>query len=114
MNELIEELLKRATTPLVPEAAVKPVQDAIDSPALDRGVGNARVRGFAAGALDGVRGMTSPVSLLSAAAGLRGLGQGAKAAVPAARHGAEEAAEVARLIRDMQRRLKHVPTGGQQ
>lgn len=66
MNPLLQELMKRytqATTPLVPESAIKPAQDWLDTPTPDRSPWEARLRGFGAGALEGLRGQTSPANL---------------------------------------------------
>ena len=78
------DLLKRAgswaTTPLVDEESIAPYQDALDAPALERSPIEARLRGFGAGAMEGLRGMTSPLELAGIAAGgaggvLKGLGR---------------------------------------
>lgn len=61
------EMLKRvgnfAMEPLLPKEAIEPVQEAIDSPTLERSPGLARIQGFGAGALEGLRNLTSPVEL---------------------------------------------------
>lgn len=54
------------TSPLISKAAIKPTQDLIDNPAGNYGVGEARLRGFGAGALEGLRGLTSPLAIGSA------------------------------------------------
>ena len=64
------------TTPLVPEAPVRRLQEQIDAPTLDRSPWEARARGFGAGALEGLRGLTSPLSL----AGMVPLGRAASMA----------------------------------
>ena len=56
------------TTPLVPPSVIKPAQDAIDTPTADRGPWEARLRGFGAGALEGLRQQTSPLGLAGLAA----------------------------------------------
>jgi len=84
--------------PLIPEAPVRKLQDAIDSPSLERSPWEARLRGFGAGALEGLRQQTSPANLAALAAnaipgvggGLRGL-RSAKA-LPAALSGLRGAA----------------------
>lgn len=53
------------TEPLVPEAPVRRLQEQIDAPTLERSPWEARLRGFGAGALEGLRGLTSPLSLAS-------------------------------------------------
>ena len=53
------------TEPLVPEAPVRRLQEQIDAPTLERAPWEARARGFGAGALEGLRGLTSPLSLAS-------------------------------------------------
>ena len=62
------DLLKRgfnfATTPLVDEESIRPAQDMIDpGPSMDRSPMEARMRGFGAGALEGLRGLTTPLDL---------------------------------------------------
>jgi hypothetical protein len=61
-------------TPLVPEAPVRRAQEYIDSPDLERSPWEARFRGFGAGALEGLRGLSSPENLAMLAA--TGLGAG--------------------------------------
>lgn len=74
--------------PLVPEEPVRQLQAAIDTPTLERSPWEARLRGFGAGALEGLRGQTSPISL-AGLAGLAvpglGLGRAAQAAPRAIR-----------------------------
>jgi hypothetical protein len=119
-----------ATTPLVPEAHTKPIQDAIDSPSLERSPMEARLRGWHAGTIEGLRSLTSPIDII---AGLSGTGalrsasaisRGASDASalgrmagptmdliesPAVRQVAPAADEVTSLIGDMQRNLAKVP-----
>lgn len=56
------------TTPLVTPEAIKPLQDRLDSPSLERSPMEARIRGFGAGALEGLRGFTSPAEMAGLAA----------------------------------------------
>ncbi len=94
--------------PLVPKSAIEPMQEALDAPSLERSPMEARLRGFGAGALEGLRGLTSPLSIgtmfmgmpeLGAAKGVaRGM-QAAESLAPAAEFvapGAEAAFNAAR------------------
>ena len=56
------------TTPLMPEAPVRRLQEQIDSPDLERSPWEAQLRGFGAGALEGLRDLTSPADLIGMAA----------------------------------------------
>ena len=76
------------TTPLVPEAPVRRLQERMDAPTLDRSPWEARLRGFGAGALEGLRGQTSPMAL----AGMLPLVGGAMRA-PGAAQGLSRAAQ---------------------
>ena len=67
MAELLQTLLQRALTPLVPETAVAPAVASLTTPKLDQSPWMARLKGFGAGALEGVREQTSPLNLISAA-----------------------------------------------
>ena len=49
--------------PLVPQSWIKPLQDKLDTRSLDESVVGAQLRGFGAGALEGLRGLTSPANL---------------------------------------------------
>ena len=49
--------------PLVPQSAIDPLQELLDRRRLDQSPLEAQVRGFGAGALEGLRGLTSPASL---------------------------------------------------
>ena len=55
--------------PLMTEVAKRNMQNSIDSPTLDRGVLEAQIRGFGAGALDGIQELTTPLNLASLLAG---------------------------------------------
>ena len=78
--------------PLLPAEAIKPLQDSIDSPTGDYSPWEARLRGFGAGALEGLRQQTDPLSLAALAApaagkavkGVLGLVKGGKVAPGAA------------------------------
>lgn len=59
-----------ATTPIVPEGPVSKFNDTLTTPHLHQSPGMARLKGFGAGALEGLRGLTSPLQL----AGMAGLG----------------------------------------
>lgn len=61
-----------ATTPLVPQSAIQPAQQAMTTPRAGESPAWAQVKGFGAGALEGLRGLTSPAQL----AGLAALGMG--------------------------------------
>lgn len=50
-------------TPLVPQKAIQPVQDYLEKPQLDQSPLKAGLKGFASGALEGLRGFTSPLGL---------------------------------------------------
>lgn len=54
-------------TPLIPAAPVKAAQAAIDTPNLNRSPWEARIRGFGAGALEGLRNLSTPTNLASTA-----------------------------------------------
>ena len=78
------------TEPLVPEAPVRRLQEQIDAPELERSPWEARLRGFGAGALEGLRGLSSPMALAGmlpagrlATTAARGA-QGLSRAIPAA------------------------------
>lgn len=100
-NGLLQELLMRANTPLVPQSAIQPTQDALTQPRLNQSVPMAMLKGFGAGALGGLRNQTSPANLAGiaslaagpAARGLAMLGKAAPAAAMAAK--APMAAEAA-------------------
>lgn len=84
--DLLKKAWGAATTPLVPEGAIAPIQDAIDHPTLNRQPWQARIQGFEAGALEGLRQQTDPLSLAGFASMLPigklmgGAGKGVKAA----------------------------------
>jgi len=68
------------TTPIISKQAIKPTQDLIENPSKAYGPVESRVRGFASGALEGLRGLTTPLDIGSAILPeLAGLGKGAKA-----------------------------------
>ena len=121
------DLLKKAgsfaTTPIVPKSAIQPAQDMLDSPSLERSPMEARMRGFGAGALEGLRGMTTPLDVAGLVGGgaMGMMGRGAKAmgkvinpgldlieSVPV-RQIAPAIDDVNSLIGDMQRNLARVP-----
>lgn len=61
--DALKSLYGAATTPLLPQSAIQPAQDALDSPSLDRSPWQARLGGFAAGALGGLRNLTTPANI---------------------------------------------------
>ena len=67
--DLLKKGFNFATTPLVDEETIQPYQDMMDAPTLERSPMEARFRGFGAGALEGLRGMTTPMDLAGMAAG---------------------------------------------
>lgn len=119
------DMLKKAgawaINPLIDAETIAPAQDMIDSPSLDRSPMEARMRGFGAGALEGLRGFTSPLSLASMAApalgAFRGAGRVASKAAPTldvvepsvVKQVAPAIDDVDALIGDMQRNLARVP-----
>lgn len=119
--EILKKMGSWASTPMVDEESIAPIQDAIDSPSLDRSPGMARLQGFGAGAIEGLRGMTSPMNLamsaIPALGALRGAGRVAKAAGPTLdlvepsviKQVAPAMDDVDSLIGDMQRNLARVP-----
>lgn len=139
------DMLKRgfnmATTPLIDKETVDPYANAVDVPRLNKphfdpssmlgkaesfGQGaQARLGGFGAGAMEGMRGMTSPLDIAGALfPAIKGLRVGAGAAKAAGRLAptldlvegpiikqvAPAADDVADLIGDMQRNMARVPT----
>ena len=85
--DLLKHGYKFATTPLVDESTIQPAQDWMDSPTMDRSPMEARIRGFGAGALEGLRGLTTPLDLAAMASGpalgaLRGAMGASKAIAP--------------------------------
>jgi hypothetical protein len=109
-----------ANEPLVPQGAIKPMQDALDSPSLERSPFEAQLRGFGAGAMEGLRGLTSPLNLAAMAIpggrGARGVLGAAEEAGPSLMRGAEEVGQVMPsmgdvegLLGQMRNNLRHVP-----
>ena len=47
--------------PLVPHSAIDPLQQWLEKRRLDQSVGEAQLKGFGSGALEGLRGLTSPL-----------------------------------------------------
>src|SRR3990167_4954665 len=76
---------------ILPESAI----NRIDAPALNRGVGEAQLRGFAAGALDSA---TSPMTMASVIPTIGGIARLTKAA-----KGAKAAKDALRTIPDVLR-----------
>lgn len=67
MDDLLQALLSRATTPIVPQQAIQPAVDSLTEPKLDQSPMMAKLKGFSAGALEGARGLTDPLTLGSMA-----------------------------------------------
>lgn len=88
MPNLLQTLLDRATTPLLPQSVIQGTQDTLTQPSLTQSPTMARIKGFGAGALQGVRDLTSPAMLAGslmddvpgALLASRFLGAGSKAA----------------------------------
>ena len=124
--DLLKKGLNFATTPLVDEETIQPYQDMMDAPILERSPMEARMRGFGAGALEGLRGMTTPLDLAGMAAGGMGalasrMGRGARGVGRAAnsfdlvepgvvQQVAPVMDDVDSLIGDLQRNLAKVPS----
>jgi hypothetical protein len=81
-------IFEYATQPLIPKDAIRGVQDRIDPRSLTQSPAAARVRGFGAGALEGLRGLLTPANLALAAVPMLAAGRG----VPAAMQGLAEVA----------------------
>lgn len=88
------------TTPVVSKQAIQPMQEALDAPSLERSPMEAQLRGFGAGALEGLRGLTTPLNIGSAvmggslASGMGRLAGAAGEAMPALGQAAAEFAPV--------------------
>lgn len=65
--------------PLLPKGAIAPAQEMLDQRYLDQSPNMARLRGFGAGALEGLRDLTTPTSLASLLPMGKAFGAGAKA-----------------------------------
>lgn len=90
--------------PLVPEQPVNDLANRIDHPSLDRSPMMARLQGFGAGALQGLRNQTSPANLAGLAANfIPGGGAVAKAAkfAPKAIEGLEAALPAGRALGEL-------------
>lgn len=61
-------ILKSLTDPLVPEEPIRKLQEQMTTPKLDESPWWAMTKGFGAGALEGLRGQTSPLNLAGIAA----------------------------------------------
>src|SRR3990167_1721983 len=107
------------TNPLVPNSAIKPAQDALDTPTLRRSPLEAALRGFGSGALEELRGFSSPLSLAGLAAPAAGsLVRGGLGAMRAARGGQQAlgalqkaAQRAGSLLDDMARETAELPFG---
>lgn len=87
MPNPLKSIYDAATTPLVPKSAIAPAQQALEEPHLDQSPMMARLKGFGSGALEGLRGLTSPLDLAANASLVAGPGlraaRGARAGVGA-------------------------------
>lgn len=126
-NDLLQTLLQRAVTPLVPEGVIEPTVNTLTEPRLTQSPMTARIKGFGAGILEGLRDQTSPINLLSAmtipasarvvAKNLMRVKQVAQA-VPsliqtssrAMKQVMPEADDVTKLAHQLRQRLTQVPT----
>jgi hypothetical protein len=63
------------TTPLVPQSVTQPVTQKLTEPRLNQSPLMAGVKGFGAGALEGLRGLTSPANLAGIAGTAAGAGE---------------------------------------
>lgn len=112
--------------PIIPQAPVKRIQDAIDSPSLERSPMEARLRGFGAGALEGLRQQITPVGIASmlmpylkpgaalakAGGATRGLAEVVPEVVEAARAPRQVvpmADDVAKMLHELKGSLSNVP-----
>lgn len=81
-------IISKLTDPLVPEEPVRKLQERMTTPVLDENPLWAQVKGFGAGALEGLRGQTSPLNIASnlamlvPGAGMIGRGGAALAEAP--------------------------------
>lgn len=85
--EYLRQAYRGATRPLVPKSFTDPIADAIDAPALERSPWEARMRGFGAGAIEGLREQINPLNIAAsaipgyrAARGAMGIGRAARGA----------------------------------
>jgi len=111
--------LSYLTQPLVPESAVRPLQDAIDSPSLERSPWEARLRGFGAGALEGLRQQTTPLNLAGlvgggVSKGIQAIGRGASV-IPEALQGLRGVSHVAAETPELGAlAAEYAPVGGEE
>lgn len=84
MPNILQKAWGAANEPLIPEAPVRQLQESMTTPHLDESPLWAKVKGFGAGALEGLRGQSSPVNIASNLAmlvpGAGIIGKGAQAA----------------------------------
>lgn len=127
-DSLMQALLARAQTPLVPQSAIQPAVSSLTEPKLDQSPMMARIKGFGAGALEGLRGQTSPLNLAALATlpmgggAARGAVAGAEGlarvipevveAAPAVKQVMPMADDVTRLAAQLKNRLMQVPSAG--
>jgi len=64
--DFLRQLWQGANTPVIPQETIQPWQDALDHPTLDRSPMEASLRGFGAGAMEGVREQLTPFNLMAA------------------------------------------------
>jgi hypothetical protein len=106
----LAEILALGNTPLMP-----PVGQHLDDPALDRSPEEATLRGFGAGALDGLRrNVMTPIGLASMVPAVRGLRAGSTAAkaLPMAAGFAEDAAAGSGMAGNIMRATRSALWGG--
>lgn len=84
MPNIFQKAWGAANEPLIPEAPVRAAQESMTTPVLDENPWWARAKGFGAGALEGLRGQSSPMNIASNLAmlvpGAGVIGKGAQAA----------------------------------
>ncbi len=94
-----------ATSSVIPQEYIDPALDAIDSPSLERSPWEARLRGFGAGAVQGLRDSITPANMLMA---LTGTGA-ANAVGQAARAGSNVGRAVSRVARPTLDIIEDIP-----
>ena len=114
-----------ANTPIIPQSAIGGLQNAITEHSLDESMLGSQLRGFGAGALEGLRGLITPGNIAAAATplwtgGKIGMTAGKRAietAAPVVRNALNQAQrqprmyEVNTMIDQLKNRLGQVPTG---
>ena len=126
--DYLKKLGSAAITPMVDQETIAPYQNALDAPTEQRSPWEARLRGFGAGAMEGVRQMTSPLEMGSMMLGggaafgaMKGAGRAGKALSriaptmdliepQAVKQVAPAMDDVSSLTGDMQRNLARIPS----